>query len=160
MREATLFAEVLEKATEADRQALLDSACNGDLALRRRIERLLASHERQAGILDQGGAGDYLRGKPAAEPAHAVTPSLGSMIGPYQLKELLGEGGFGLVFSAEQQQPLHRHVALKIIKPGMDTRRDHRSVRSRTSGPGDDGSPEYCQGLDAGCHGSWAVPTS
>lgn len=121
VREETLFAEALEQATEAGRQAMLESACHGDAALRQRIERLLVSHQRLAGILDQGGAGDFLRSPLSAGQAFSASPALGSMIGPYQLKELLGEGGFGLVFSAEQQPPLHRHVALKLIKPGMDS---------------------------------------
>src|SRR5262245_2308327 len=52
----------------------------------------------------------------------AITEHPGAMIGPYKLMEQIGEGGFGLVFVAEQQQPVRRKVALKIIKPGMDTR--------------------------------------
>ena len=55
-------------------------------------------------------------------PQQAVTERAGEVIGPYKLLQQLGEGGFGIVFMAEQQEPVRRHVALKIIKPGMDTR--------------------------------------
>ena len=58
----------------------------------------------------------------AATVDQAATEQPGSKIGPYKLLELIGEGGFGEVYMAEQQEPVRRKVALKIIKPGMDTR--------------------------------------
>ena len=70
----------------------------------------------------------------------------GTMIGPYKLMEQIGEGGFGLVFVAEQQEPVRRKVALKVIKPGMDTRAGHRPLRGRAASPGADGSPEHRPG--------------
>lgn len=121
MNEESLFAEVLEIPTDADRQAALDSACHGNAALRQRIERLLASHQLQSGILDQGGAGNYLSAKLNGSNTLRVTEQPGDVLGPYALKELIGQGGFGLVFVAEQHQPIQRQVALKIIKPGMDS---------------------------------------
>jgi eukaryotic-like serine/threonine-protein kinase len=105
MNEESLFAAALEKATPAERQAFLDQACGGDDALRLRVERLLAAHEHASGILDRG-----------------ADEGPGTVIGRYKLKEQIGEGGFGLVFVAEQHEPVRRKVALKVIKPGMDTR--------------------------------------
>ena len=67
----------------------------------------------------------FLEASPVADAATIDTPiaeSPGTFIGPYKLLEQIGEGGFGLVFMAEQQQPVRRKVALKILKPGMDTR--------------------------------------
>ena len=58
----------------------------------------------------------------ATEDHEAITERPGTVIGPYKLMEQIGEGGMGLVFVAEQQRPVRRKVALKIIKPGMDTR--------------------------------------
>ena len=66
--------------------------------------------------------------------------------GPYKLLEQIGEGGFGLVFMAEQQQPVRRKVALKILKPGMDTRAGDRPLRGRAPGPGPHGPSEHRQG--------------
>ena len=100
----------------------LDEACGGDVPLRSRLEALLSSHE---------NAGSFLQ-----EPAAPVSPTidqpplerLGTHIGPYHLLKKLGDGGMGVVFLAEQQEPVQRQVALKIIRPGMDTRARHRSV--------------------------------
>ena len=70
----------------------------------------------------------------------------GTVIGPYKLLEQIGEGGFGVVFMAEQERPVRRRVALKIIKPGMDTRAGDRPLRGRAAGAGDDGPSEHRQG--------------
>ena len=68
------------------------------------------------------------------------------MIGRYKLLQQIGEGGFGVVYMAEQTQPVRRKVALKIIKPGMDTQGSHRPFRGRATGPGDDGPSQHRQG--------------
>jgi serine/threonine protein kinase/tetratricopeptide (TPR) repeat protein len=95
----------------------LDGACGADANLRKRVDRLLHAHQAMGNI--QRGAGD-----PCAltvdAPFMAERP--GTIIGPYKLLEQIGEGGMGLVFVAEQQHPVRRRVALKIIKPGMDSR--------------------------------------
>src|SRR5687768_12631637 len=114
----TLFAEAIECASPAAQEAYLNEACRDDQALRCRVEALLAAHD-QAGNFLGGqappGAGEATIDDPVAERPGAV-------IGPYRLLEQIGEGGFGVVFLAEQQQPVRRQVALKVIKPGMDTR--------------------------------------
>jgi eukaryotic-like serine/threonine-protein kinase len=108
MSEATIFAAALEKATEEERAAYLAEACAGDEPLRRRIEALLRAH---AGSDAPLVTVDYA----------PISERPGTRIGPYRLMEQIGEGGFGRVFVAEQQEPVRRKVALKVIKPGMDS---------------------------------------
>src|SRR5947208_2681897 len=116
MPEASVFAEALDKATDEERAAYLAEACAGDEKLRRRVEALLRAHAEPDDILDP----------PAAQVATVdeapMTERPGSRVGPYKLMEQIGEGGFGLVFVAEQIEPVRRRVALKVLKPGMDTR--------------------------------------
>ena len=88
-----------------------------------------------------------------ADPA-PTTEGPGHEIGRYKLLQRIGEGGFGVVYMAEQQRPIRRKVALKIIKPGMDIRSRHRPLRGRTPGPGTDGSPEHRP-----CVRRWGRPT-
>ena len=75
-----------------------------------------------------------------------ITEGPGTRIGPYKLLQKIGEGGMGVVYMAEQEKPVRRRVALKIIKPGMDTDQVDRPVRGRAPGPGPDGPPEHRQG--------------
>jgi serine/threonine protein kinase len=116
VNEQTLFAEALERPDPRERAAFLDQACQDDPGLRQRIERLLAQHQH---------AGDFLESSPLP-PARTIDGTIperpGTVIGPYKLLEQIGEGGMGVVFMAEQQQPIRRKVALKVLKPGMDTR--------------------------------------
>src|SRR5262245_43806907 len=93
----------------------LDQACGADSFLRRRVEELLQADR---------DAGRFLGGvdKPGATIDEPQSASPGTVIGPYKLLEQIGEGGFGVVFMAEQEQPLRRLVALKVLKPGMDTK--------------------------------------
>jgi serine/threonine protein kinase/Tfp pilus assembly protein PilF len=103
-----------------DQAAYLDDACSTDASLRTAVERLLAVD--RADELDNVMRGSI---EPTLHTEHydrQVVEGPGTSIGPYKLMEQIGEGGFGLVFVAEQHQPVRRKVALKIIKPGMDTR--------------------------------------
>ncbi len=111
----SLFDEALQRRAE-DRAAYLDQACGGNGPLRQRLEGLLAAHDQAGGFL-QGTASQA-----DASTESPATKALGRMIGPYKIIELIGEGGMGIVYLAEQQEPVRRRVALKIIKPGMDTR--------------------------------------
>src|SRR5690242_20193999 len=105
-----IFCAALEIEGPEARSAYLDEVCD-DRELRRRVERLLSLDAR---------AGDFLE-SPAAPPT--VTQDgpppepPGTAIGPYKLLEAIGEGGMGVVYVAEQSQPVRRKVALKIIKP-------------------------------------------
>jgi serine/threonine protein kinase len=116
MHEESIFIEALEQADPAERAAYLDRACAGDEALRRRIERLLERHEQPDSLLDS----------PAAEAGATVdrptAEGPGAVIGAYKLLQAIGEGGMGTVYMAEQTRPVKRLVALKVIKPGMDSR--------------------------------------
>ena len=111
----------------AERAAVLDDLCAGDAALRRHVEALLQVHDEPDSFLDSPRI-DLAR--PMKLPirtwtAPSTSPSPrqpGSLIGPYKLLQEIGEGGFGVVYMAEQTEPVERRVALKIIKPGMDTR--------------------------------------
>src|SRR6185295_4441763 len=87
----------------------------GDEKLRRRVEALLRAHAESDDLLDppKPGVGTVDEAPIVERP--------GTRIGQYKLMEQIGEGGFGLVFVAEQQEPVRRKVALKVIKPGMDT---------------------------------------
>jgi serine/threonine-protein kinase len=113
--EEAIFYAALEIRAAAQRSAYLDAACANQAALRNRIEALLRRHEEAAGPLDRPGPGL------PATCGEAVTERPGTIIGPYKLLEQIGEGGFGVVFLAEQSEPLRRKVALKVLKPGMDT---------------------------------------
>jgi serine/threonine protein kinase len=113
----SIFLEAVEHYPPDQRPAYLDRACAGDPALRTEVEILLRAHGEPDGPLDR-------LDRELAQTADGAAPcdGPGTIIGPYKLMEQIGEGGMGLVFVAEQQQPVRRKVALKVIKPGMDTR--------------------------------------
>ena len=96
-----------------ERSVYLDEACGDDAGLRTEVERLLQAYQE---------AGDFL--EHAADPAmdEAKGEGPGTVIGHYKLLEQIGEGAFGRVFMAEQVEPVRRKVALKVVKPGMDSR--------------------------------------
>src|SRR5262245_2428455 len=111
----SLFHEALEQHAPAGWPAFLDGACGGDAELHRAVEALLHGHEQANSLLDEA----------APSPATAAdrpTAVPGAVIGPYKLLEGIGEGGMGTVWMAQQQQPVKRVVALKLIKAGMDSR--------------------------------------
>src|SRR5262249_21869720 len=113
----SVFARAIEMESAEERAAFLGQACGGDPELRREVEKLVSDHFRAGGFLEKPAA----HGLATIEEAPVVERA-GTVIGPYKLLEQLGEGGMGLVFVAEQQEPVRRRVALKVIKPGMDTR--------------------------------------
>ena len=96
-----------------ERPAFLEQACGGDAELRRQAESLLAAHEQ---------AGQFLQPAIALSTPNAPAGKSGDRIGRYKLLEQIGEGGFGVVWMAEQEEPVRHPVALKIITLGMDTR--------------------------------------
>jgi eukaryotic-like serine/threonine-protein kinase len=115
----------LEISDEHQRQAYLDEACGSDHYRRREVERLLAARNgHQLNLLDRAVEQLGADETGACLPAAPLAIDLAShpLIGPYKLLEELGEGGMGVVYMAQQTEPIKRKVALKIIKPGMDTR--------------------------------------
>jgi serine/threonine protein kinase len=107
----------VQDAEGAERAATLDALCAGDADLRREVESLMGAAP--------GGADRFL--EPPTGPMERVTPGAGPMempkaIGPYKLLQVIGEGGFGVVYMAEQEKPVRRRVALKVIRLGMDTK--------------------------------------
>jgi serine/threonine protein kinase/WD40 repeat protein len=117
--EAVFFA-ALEKNTPEDRGKYLDQACSGDPNLRRTVEKLLNAHPRAEGFLQPADGAQPLTADLPAAPFPDERP--GTILGPYKLLHEIGEGGMGTVWMAEQSKPVKRRVALKVIKPGMDSR--------------------------------------
>jgi serine/threonine protein kinase/WD40 repeat protein len=113
----SIFCRAIEIASAEERAAFIARACGGDLGLRQAVEKLVAAHFRAGSFLES-----HDPGLAATVDAPSVAERPGTMIGPYKLLQQLGEGGMGTVFMAEQQQPVQRKVALKVIKPGMDSR--------------------------------------
>src|SRR5690242_5681933 len=121
-REKAVFCQALEIADAEQRRQFLDQACGADQALRRQVERLLGISENAGNLFQdcapalEAAPGDAERVLSAA--GSAVEPEMRDTksIGPYKLLQKLGEGGCGVVYMAEQEQPIRRRVALKIIK--------------------------------------------
>src|SRR5262245_44619730 len=137
MNEESLFAAALELPTTADRQAVLDDACAGDACLRQRVEKLLAADENACRILDHVADAAVL----AAEQLFA---------GRFRLCEKLGEGGMGEVWVADQQEPVQRRVALKVIRPGLDSARLLARFDQGRQALAPVGPPNIARGLGAG----------
>ena len=115
-REEAVF-EAARNLSAAERAAYLDHACAADPELRGRVERLLASFERAGGFMNHPATPERILRR---EPTPTEKP--GDRIGRYKLLQQIGEGGCGVVYMAEQTEPVHRRVALKVIKLGMDTK--------------------------------------
>jgi WD40 repeat protein/serine/threonine protein kinase len=119
-RELTVFSAA-RRLPAAERAAYLNEACGADAVLRQRVEQLLEASEDagaflQNPVVNQSGPGGTIRlaSSPAEKP--------GDRIGRYKLLQQIGEGGCGVVYMAEQEEPVRRRVALKVIKLGMDTK--------------------------------------
>ncbi len=115
VRARTIFMKALERSGE-EALAYVDAECAGNAELRLKVDRLLEAHREISGSEEDNDDGDDLGD--SCEPGEGP----GTLIGPYRILEQIGEGGFGMVYMAEQLKPVRRKVALKIIKPGMDTR--------------------------------------
>jgi WD40 repeat protein/serine/threonine protein kinase len=166
-RAKSIFLAAIEEHAPEQWPAFLEQACAGDVFLRGEVEKLLRAQAEMGSFHETPrsallAAGDDPRGADATPLAEGP----GTVIGPYKLLEQIGEGGFGVVFMAEQQQPLRRTVALKVIKPGMDTRQviarfeaerqalammDHQNIaRVLDAGATDTGRPYFVMELVRG----------
>jgi serine/threonine protein kinase/tetratricopeptide (TPR) repeat protein len=112
----SIFLAAVEEHPPGRWPAFLEQACAGDVPLRAEVEKLLHAHA-VMGSFHEAPRSDH-----SVTVRGAIRERPGTTIGPYKLLEQIGEGGFGIVFMAEQQGPIRRMVALKILKPGMDTR--------------------------------------
>jgi serine/threonine protein kinase len=146
--EIEVFNAALELSA-AERVPYLDRACAGDLALRQRVEKLLEASEEGGAYFDS----------PAAVPPEPVgtfrLPSVpsekpGDRIGRYKLLQQIGEGGCGVVYMAEQKEPVRRKVALKVIKVGMDTKQVIARFEAERQALALMDHPNIAQVLDAG----------
>ncbi len=111
-----IFLAAVDRAP-ADRPAYVADACAGDAGQQAQVEALLKAHAEAGSLLEQ----------PLFEPGPTVEQpprahASGTAIGPYKLLQVIGEGGMGTVYMAEQTEPVRRKVALKVIKAGMDSR--------------------------------------
>jgi len=156
-----ILAEAMEKPTAEERSAYLDKVCRDAGDLRREVESLLRLEDKMGDFLESPifDSGVTLGDSP-------LTEGPGTVIGPYKLLEKIGEGGFGAVYMAEQEEPIRRRVALKIIKLGMDTKQviarfeaerqalammDHPNIaRVLDAGATDSGRPYFVMELVTG----------
>ena len=133
----SIFEDAIHLVDPAERAAFLTRACQGDQSLRARVDALLDAHEKAGSFLATRGGMDaapdsLIDETVARDPAprstlrrvaeDSATDTPGAVIGNYKLLQRIGEGGFGVVWMADQEKPVRRRVALKIIKAGMDTR--------------------------------------
>jgi len=109
--DADVFADALALPAP-ERAAFLAVACGSDPAQRARVEALLRAHGQEGAIL----------AVPLGRRPHRAEPEAGAFVGRYRLLEIIGQGGCGIVWMAQQEQPVRRRVALKVIKLGMDTK--------------------------------------
>src|SRR5436853_7351177 len=116
--EETIFAATLQLPPE-ERAAYLQQRCGRDDALRHRIEVLLNAAEQSGAFLEEPAAPTLSQTRTASVQ---LAEKPGDRIGRYKLLQQIGQGGCGVVYMAEQEEPVRRRVALKVIKVGMDTK--------------------------------------
>jgi serine/threonine protein kinase len=143
----TIFGQALECDSPGDLERFLDGACQDDRDLRRRVEALLQAHE---------AAGSFLQGESPPKSGLNPPPMIeapGTQIGPYKLLQQLGEGGMGTVWMAEQEEPVRRQVALKVIRPGSDSRQVLARFEAERQALAMMDHPNIAKVLDAGTVG-------
>jgi len=110
-----IFEDALDLEDARQRPAFLDRVCGADGPMRREVEELLNSHDAAGGFLNKGAS--------AETGLLGADDGLDEQLGRYKLLRKIGEGGWGVVYLAEQNEPVKRQVALKVIRLGMDTRK-------------------------------------
>lgn len=116
-RDLAVFSEAIQLPAD-QRAAYLERACGADVKLRQRVDGLLEAHDQVGDFLEQSPP----RTTTGAKSRNNVGEKPGDRIDRYKLLQQIGEGGCGVVYLAEQEGPVRRQVALKIIKPGMDSK--------------------------------------
>src|SRR5688500_4888967 len=139
-----IFNAAAEIADAAERTAYLHQACGNDLALKAEIEELLHHDRSKDSLFDRTAPGI------ASIAEQPIAEGHGTVIGPYKLLQQIGEGGTGVVFLAEQERPVKRHVALKVIKPGMDTRKVIARFEAERQALAMMDHPNIARAIDAG----------
>ena len=156
--EATFNSALARPAAERD--AFIAEACSDDTVLLADVRELLVAHEGAGGFMQDDAP---LSPEVEAEMARLKPEEAGEMIGPYKLREQIGEGGFGTVWVADQEKPVRRRVALKIIKLGMDTKEVIARFEQERQALAMMDHPNIAKVLDAGatqygpaifCHGT------
>ena len=119
----SVFSKAAQMKDTAERDSYLDEACRDDAELRIRVEALLRANSHTDGFLNEPiGVVQMEEVSSNSAQERSVLEKPGDSIGPYKLLQEIGEGGMGVVFMAEQREPVRRKVALKIVKPGLDTK--------------------------------------
>jgi serine/threonine protein kinase len=136
-----IFNAALEKNSSAELEAYLDLACGDDARLRKKITDLLKANDQ---------AGTFLDTPPVNPDAILEEETTGTKIGRYKILQMIGEGGFGTVYMAEQEEPVNRKVALKIIKLGMDTKQVIARFEAERQALARMDHPNIARVLDAG----------
>jgi serine/threonine protein kinase/Tfp pilus assembly protein PilF len=144
MNERAIFIAALQEQDAAKRAAYVEIACGSDQGLRDRVEKLLKAHIAAGAALDTVDLA-----KPTADFQPTID-MLGAHVGPYKILQEIGEGGFGIVYMAEQVEPVRRKVALKIIKPGMDSKEVIARFESERQALALMDHPNIARVLDAG----------
>ena len=140
--ERSIFLQAVDVESPEELAAFLDEACQDNTQLRANVEALLEANQQTGDLLD-------LSVMPATID-RSVTEQPGTQIGPYKLLQQIGEGGMGVVYVAEQREPVRRRVALKIIKPGMDTQQVIRRFEAERQALALMDHPNIAKVLDAG----------
>src|SRR6266498_989341 len=158
-REVAIFSAALE-LDASQRAAYLDTACADDPALRLRLDALLRVHQEAITFLETSASGAQESPMEAEVPGATVQVSrssaeqVGDRIGRYKLLQQIGEGGCGVVYMAEQEEPVRRRVALKVIKLGMDTKQVIARFEAERQALALMDHPNIAKVLDAGATGS------
>ena len=147
--EKTVFNIARRIDSHEARADYLQQVCGANPAMLARVVALLEVQEQEQSFLES--------------PAVTIDPTMdqpiterpGTVIGPYKLLEKIGEGGMGVVYLAEQQEPVARRVALKIIKPGMDTQQVIARFEAERQALAPDGPPQHRQGVRCGHDRQW-----
>src|SRR5437016_5340066 len=140
-----VFTEAKAQAAGAERERFVAEACRDEPVLQEQVLALLQAHE---------GAGDFLTHRGLIPPAAPLSEKPGDRIGRYKLLQQIGEGGCGVVYMAEQEEPVRRRVALKVIKLGMDTKSVIARFEAERQALALMDHPNIAKVLDAGATGA------